>query len=87
MSKLVNIYYLKDPQTLEVRYVGKTICSLYQRLSQHKNEAKNGKTHNNRWVKSLIELGQSPIIELIEQVDASIWEEKEKILANLLKFI
>lgn len=41
----VKIYVLKHPDTLEVRYVGKTVRSLSRRLGNHIANAK-GNKHN-----------------------------------------
>lgn len=72
---MTKIYRLKDPITLEVRYVGKTVSSLEKRLGEHISYSKKGKTHRDNWIKSLPD---RPIIELIEECDDSIWEERER---------
>lgn len=77
---LVKIYKLLDPNTKEVRYVGKTIASLKKRLSGHITAAnKIGiKTHCECWIYSLLIQNLKPEIILIEECDDSIWEEREK---------
>lgn len=39
------IYVLKDPETKEIRYVGKTVSSLQKRLKQHIYDTKKSKNH------------------------------------------
>lgn len=69
---MVNIYLLKDPNTLEIKYVGQTKFNLAQRLVGHLHESYFRKREQaifkNEWVVSLLEKGQIPIIELIEEV-------------------
>ncbi len=60
-----NIYVLKDPRTLEIRYVGMTFNSLKVRLKAHCFEK--GKSHKLSWIKSLKNLELKPIIESIEE--------------------
>lgn len=72
---MVNIYLLKCPITQEVRYVGKTIKSLNRRLSDHL-WAKN-KSHKTSWIISLTKQNLKPLIELIEIVEETVWQERE----------
>ena len=52
----MKVYTLTDPTTNEVRYVGVTIQSLNQRLSQHINAAKNNECrHVCKWIRTLIQ--------------------------------
>jgi hypothetical protein len=86
MVNNINIYCLKDPKTLEVRYVGKTKLSLEKRLNQHIKESKtvlnkNGQRNINKrysWIISLLKNNIVPIIELIEETDELNWCEREK---------
>lgn len=75
---MVKIYVLKDPITLEIRYIGKTIKTLDERLAQHYHSPKRNNYHNACWVGSLRKKGLKPIIELLELVDEEVWEETEK---------
>lgn len=79
-TRKVKIYTLKHPDTLEVRYVGKTVRSLSRRLGNHIDNAKRSKhnKHLSNWILSILAIGKRPIIELIEEVDNSIWQEREK---------
>lgn len=78
-NQKVNIYTLADPRSPEIiRYVGKTILSIEERLRCHINKIKYRKCHNSNWVRSLIKVNLHPLVSLLEQVDESEWVEKEK---------
>jgi group I intron endonuclease len=80
MSKhlhLVFIYLLRDPETLHVRYVGKTINTKV-RFALHLAEKKG--THKNNWLHSLKSRGLRPIFEVIETIensDDTDWQPRE----------
>ena len=73
---MTTIYILKDPNTNEIRYVGKTI-NIKRRYYQHtnKNFQEKTKTYVANWILSLLKNKQKPIIESIEQ--CLNWEERE----------
>lgn len=79
-TRKVKIYILKHPDTLEVRYVGKTVRSLGRRLGNHIDNAKRRKhnKHLSNWILNILSNGKRPIIELIEEVDNSVWQERER---------
>jgi hypothetical protein len=59
------IYFLKDPRTNEVRYVGKTTKDLNKRLfSGHLRDKTI--THKTNWINSLKKIGLIPSIELVK---------------------
>jgi hypothetical protein len=66
--KEVHIYKLLDPRDNSIKYIGKTNAELKQRLCSHISEAKrSGRKHKRAaWIKSLLNLGMKPTIELIE---------------------
>lgn len=75
---MIKIYTLASSiSPNNIKYVGKTKFSLKQRLSEHLYYAKrkNGKTPN--WVKNQLDLGNTIIIELIEEVEEADWENSE----------
>lgn len=76
----VKIYALKHPDTLEIRYVGKTVRSLSRRLGNHIANAKGNKhnIHLSNWILNILNSGKKPIIELLEECNNSIWQEREK---------
>ena len=79
-TRKVKIYILKHPDTLEMRYVGKTVRSLSRRLGNHIDNAKRSKhnKHLSNWILNILSNGKRPIIELIEEVDNSVWQERER---------
>jgi hypothetical protein len=79
-TRNVKIYALKHPDTKEIRYVGKTVRSLSRRLGNHIANAKGHKhnKHLSNWILSILSKGKRPIIELIEEVNPTIWQTKEK---------
>ena len=78
-TRNVKIYVLKHPDTLEVRYVGKTVRSLSKRLGNHIANAKGNKhnKHLSNWILSLLREGKKPIIETIEECTYDIWQDRE----------
>lgn len=78
--KTYKIYCLKDPITLEIRYIGITTLKLKERYAQHKHVAlkKEGQTHVAKWFKKIFNTSKLlPIIELIEICNENNWEERE----------
>lgn len=63
------IYALRDPQSNEIRYVGKTVRTAHRRLRRHLAESylQQSSTHKNRWLRSLLKLGLEPIIEILQE--------------------
>lgn len=74
----VNIYTLSDPETGEIRYVGKTVCTLKKRLRDHINLSQKNEYYSARWIRSLVSKNLEPIMRLIEICDENNWEEREK---------
>jgi len=70
----VHIYILKDPHTQAVRYVGQTVDTV-RRLDKHIQTAKINKRHISNWIRSL---STKPILEVIEDCDSSISNERER---------
>jgi hypothetical protein len=88
--KTVKIYILRDPITNQIRYVGKTIGTLKQRLSNHLSSARSGRYNNytTNWLKSLINKDLNPKIELVEEsIDLESWENLEKTWIGIFKNI
>lgn len=75
----VYIYSLNDPDSLLIRYIGKTV-NLKRRLSSHINEAKRakGRRYVLNWIKFLLDVNKKPIINVIEECTQDNWEEREK---------
>lgn len=75
IKESTHIYVLICPETGQVRYVGKS-NDIKRRYSQHCN--RNDKNKKTSWVKSLLNKGLKPIIEIIDEVpycDWKFWEE------------
>lgn len=75
---MTKIYTLKHPDTGEIRYVGKTVQLLKYRLATHISRSKKYRyAYVNCWIYSLLQKNKRPIIELIEEVEDSLWENRE----------
>jgi hypothetical protein len=73
-----NVYILRDPRTLEVRYVGITTAELPIRLRRHVNAARiEGPTHRSNWIKGLSAAGLTPVIEAVDS-GLGEWEKAEQ---------
>jgi len=75
LSNTTFIYALTDPRTFEVRYIGKS-DNPYERYCKHLLDI--SKTHKVAWVKLLLSLGLLPILQIVEQCDKSVWQQKER---------
>ncbi len=73
--KMVKIYSLSDPEDDVIRYVGKTVKTLRGRLTSHINEKR--VNHRTCWIKSVLNKGIEPKIDLIEEVSVDNWEAME----------
>ena len=81
----VYIYSLASPLTPDnVRYIGATYQTLKERKRGHVKSAKfDGKQfHNARWIRTLLDIGLEPTIEVIDITDNLNWEECEKYWIN-----
>lgn len=70
----VFIYSLEDPNTKEIRYIGKTIQKIEKRLIAHIYESKHRKNHKCNWINKLNKKGENPIIKIIDIVSENDWE-------------
>lgn len=68
------IYKLIDPETNEIRYVGKS-NNPQKRLLAHVRDQSN--TYKGHWLISLRNRGLKPIMEIVEEVPFEIWAERE----------
>lgn len=70
------IYALVDPNTNEFRYIGKSVRP-FERLKDHCNEAPT--CWRTRWIKKVLASGKTPIVVLLDRVDADRdWETAER---------
>lgn len=83
----VKIYSLSDPITNEVMYVGRTKVRLSARLSSHYHCSRHNSTPRDIWIASLTKNGLKPIAKVIEDVEESVWREREKYWISYYKKI
>mgnify|MGYP000976296680 CR=1 FL=1 len=87
-SKKQFIYSLVDPVTNEVRYIGKT-SDLKNRYSRHLQkcylEKYDKNTYKSNWIKSLLKVGEKPIMNIIQECDSSNVNELEIYWINKFK--
>lgn len=73
------IYTLADPRTPEnIRYIGKTMDCLNNRLSKHIYESRKGAKHHRAcWIRSLLKENIKPQIKILDiiQEEWSFWEK------------
>jgi hypothetical protein len=69
------IYSLCDPLSLEVRYVGKS-DDPWRRYCRHLVDKE--QTHKVAWIQCLLKNGFNPILQILEECDKSVWEERER---------
>lgn len=92
--KTTKIYFLRDPNTYLIRYVGKS-CDPYKRTFNEKsrychiNDAKdlNNHTHKANWIRSLLNNNKLPVLCIIDEVPKDNWQWYEKQYIKLLKDI
>lgn len=71
------IYVLKHPISQEIRYCGQTIKTLKYRLNEHIQDSKRYNHYTANWIKSLLKQELKPVIELIEECNVEMLNEKE----------
>jgi hypothetical protein len=84
MGELTYIYSLEFPEG-NIRYIGKA-DNPRRRFQGHIAELKRGTfTHKQSWLKSLINIGEKPILNIIEEVNKESWEIWERYYIALYK--
>jgi group I intron endonuclease len=80
------IYCLKD-QKNNIRYIGKTVASLKERLRCHLKEASNisAKHHRATWIRHCLKNGFTPVIELLFEVSGDGCAEEIETIAKYKK--
>lgn len=73
----VFIYGLKCPIVNEIRYIGKSV-NPQRRFKNHILYETRANTHKARWLNILLQKGLTPQIIILEKVNKSEWEIKEK---------
>lgn len=84
-----HVYVLKDPFSLEIRYVGQTKYEPKYRLNGHIAEAKNENNNSEKclWIRSLLAENKKPTIETIEIIEAFNYLDSLEIDAKELFWI
>ncbi len=67
------IYGLCDPDTNELRYIGKS-NSPKKRILDHIYSCNDSITHKNNWIKSLLKENKKPILKILDQVPIIDWQ-------------
>lgn len=76
------IYTLSDPETKEIRYVGK--CeNPHKRLREHLNDKR--VCHKSSWIKNLKSKGKEPLINIVESCDDNNWQLRESFWIRKLR--
>ena len=73
----IYIYGLEDPETHEIRYVGKA-KNPKARYRQHLYGHDLSNNHKQNWINSLLEKGLRPELIVLEETDDKHWEVREK---------
>lgn len=68
---ITKIYTLTDPNTNEIRYVGKA-NDPKKRWYQHCKQS-NKKTHKTNWINKLLKENKKPILDIIDEVPVTEW--------------
>lgn len=85
MGRMANIYCLRDPRTMEVRYVGVTVNNPETRASSHMGIARTDWPTTNPkdlWLRELAHARLWPVVEVIEQADMDHACEREEAIIN-----
>jgi len=82
--KTTFIYRLIDPETLQVRYIGKS-DNPRERWLVHKSTCGGNLTHCQRWILLLKNKGLVPVLDVIEEISDEIWTERETFWINEYK--
>lgn len=83
-GKRWQVYALCDPTTQEIKYIGVTHSTLYQRLCEHLSDVKREFTPKSSWIKGLLIEGSKPIIKPLCDGNGGDWKSQE--LAYIEKY-
>lgn len=77
MKTTTFIYALKDPNTNNVRYIGKA-NDPYVRFRHHLIKCRDKNTHKRNWINKLKDDNLKPILEILDEVPIDNWQKYEK---------
>lgn len=77
MADTVEIYGLFDPDSGQIRYIGKA-NNAAKRLKSHLWDARHNKRPICNWIRGLVAQGKLPRLEVLEIVDRASWQVAEK---------
>jgi hypothetical protein len=83
-EKKAFIYALSENNSKKYRYVGKTLY-IEKRLKNHIYNSKFLKTYKDNWIQKCLKNNKKVTLTVLEEVDNSIWEEREKYWIHKLK--
>jgi hypothetical protein len=85
----VFIYTLTEPDGLTIRYVGKSNeFRISKRLIEHcRYSGLKHHTHKNNWIKSLLNKGFRPHLNIIEECNEETYREREKYWVSFYKAV
>lgn len=72
MRQQLVVYGLRDPDTLRLRYVGKSEVGAEKRLEGHLQEALkvSARSQKSLWIRGLVQQGKRPVVEVIEEYES-----------------
>jgi hypothetical protein len=73
----VYIYALADPNTGQIRYVGKTIEPRRRFATHCRGDKADVHSHRARWIAKLKANGLKPVLHILETVEDARWQEAE----------
>ena len=82
---MIHIYALIDPRTDTLRYVGMTSRSPIIRFKEHIDRRKS--SHTGNWIRSVLDDGYVPEMEIIEIVTDDNWQSAERFWISYFRYI
>jgi group I intron endonuclease len=86
MKEKTYIYGLVEPNTNELRYVGKTV-DINRRHRRHITEVNLHDSHKDRWIRKLLKSNHVPEIIVIDLVETNEWQYWEIFYIEYFKFL
>jgi hypothetical protein len=74
----VYIYALIDPDSEDIRYIGKA-ANIDKRLSEHCADRSGFQTEKDLWIAELRAQGKKPSVKVVETCDKETWRDRERV--------